>query len=75
MPKMPSAVELGFIFRGSDTDLSEGTRLGKSSRGVVAGDDSSENGETGVSSSSSPPLTTSSGLAGIKSEELIAMAG
>lgn len=56
MPKIPSAVELGFMLRGSETDRKDGTRFGNSSglsgpgasRGVLASDESSEPGEAGV---------------------------
>lgn len=55
-PKMPSAVELGFMLRGSETDRKDGSRLGNSSglstagasRGVLASEESSEPGEAGV---------------------------
>lgn len=71
---MPSAVEVGFMFRGSDTDRNEGSLLGASlaevsaegpSRGVPGFDDSSETIDPGVPKS----LTSvaSSGVAGMES--------
>jgi hypothetical protein len=57
-PSTPSAVDLGFKVRGSETDLSDGTLLGISvglsrppSSGVLAADDDSEPGEPGAPSS------------------------
>lgn len=56
MPRRPSAVELGFMFGGSETDRSEGSLFGTSlkpsargsSRGVVASEEVVEPGEPGV---------------------------
>lgn len=57
-PRIPSAVELGFRVRGSETDLREGTLFGISvglskppSSGVLAAEEDSEPGEPGVPSS------------------------
>jgi hypothetical protein len=59
LSRKPSAVEVGFILCGSETERNEGTRRGKSeiwlglgsSRGVLASDDSSDPGDTGVAKS------------------------
>lgn len=56
IPKIPSAVELGFMLRGSETDRKDGSLFGSSSglstagasRGVLASEEASEPGEAGV---------------------------
>lgn len=80
LPNSPIAVELGFMFGGSDTDRSEGIRLGVSAAPGSAEADSlnepnSEEpslcpGDVGVSRSFDRSI--SSGVAGIESEPLIA---
>lgn len=80
LPSSPIAVELGFMFGGSDTDRSEGIRLGLSaahgSREAESLDEpnsegpSSPPGDVGVSKSFDRSI--SSGVAGIESEPLIA---
>jgi hypothetical protein len=74
---MPSAVELGFKVRGSETDLRDGTLLGISvglskppSRGVLAAEEDSEPGEPGVPSSLLWSII-SSGVAGMESLPLM----
>lgn len=76
-PRTPSAVELGFRVRGSETDLKDGTLLGISvglsrplSSGVLAVEEDSEPGEPGAPSSLSWP-TISSGVAGMESFPLM----
>jgi len=72
---VPKGVELGCMLGGSETDRSDGTRLGTSagisasggaSRGVLACDDDSELGEPGDAKGSVP--TISSGVGGIESD-------
>lgn len=81
LPRSPMAVELGFMFGGSETDRSEGIRLGLSAEfGSTGGADSLEEldsdsassapGEAGAPRSSGRSM--SSGVAGIESEPLMA---
>lgn len=71
LPSMPSAVELGLRFAFSETDRSEGIRLGGSDFWGSLGEGGSLSGEARGSSSDGDVGSSVSGVAGGGSDELI----